>query len=159
MVATLHWSFNFYFFLHILPERQRYPSIMKHGVFFLLTLFEGVTYSRIPLRAKHIVFPMTVLALYSGWTVFQSFFGPSNPFFYGQEHGCHPNDDDAVYPQLNWSKRPDLSSVNWLLALLFVVPVHYYLLWAFSCWSGGWRFDGSNRRFLNPEMADTSLTP
>ena len=125
---------------------------MKHGVFFLLTLWEGLVYSRIPLRAKLLVFPGSLFALYAAWTWYQSHYGPSNPFFYGQDHDCHPNDDDAVYPQVNWRKRPAKSSLS--LAGVFVfVPLHYFALWIVSAWSGGCRWDGSQRRFVASRAA------
>ena len=147
IVTSVYWATHVHFFLYILPAAQRYSSVMKHGGFFVLTLLDGMVYSRIPLRAKHLVFPLGLIALYGSWTIFQSFFGPTNPFFYGQEHGCHPDDDDAVYSQLNWSKHPTRSSRNWILGTIFV-PAHFYVLWVLSLWSGGSRFDGTNQRFV-----------
>jgi hypothetical protein len=153
VVATVHWTTNLYFFLHVLPKRQRYPSLMKHGILFVLIVLEGRYYCRIPLRSKHLLFPLSMFTLYGSWTVFQSFFGPSNPFFYGQERVWNPFDDDAVYPQMNWSKRPIQTSWNWLLCFVSI-PAHFYFLWIIFCWSGkGTCFDGSNHYFKEKRIA------
>jgi hypothetical protein len=56
-------------------------------------------------------------------------------------------DDDAIYPQFNWGKRPMQASHNVLLGFI-LVPVHFYVLWIIFCWSGkGLCFDGSNHFF------------
>ena len=149
VVTTVHWSTNLHFFLNVLPQQQRYPSVMKHGVFFLLTLWEGQVYSCIPLRAKLYVFPLAILLLYTAWTYYQSrCYGPSNPFFYGQDHEwAHPDDDDAVYSQLNWHKRPVQSSLGVCCGAV-LAPLHFVVLWMVSAWSGGNRWDGKHRRFI-----------
>ena len=154
IVTTVHWSTNVRFFLHVLPRKQRYPSVMKHGVFFVLTLWEGLVYSCIPLRAKLLGFPLTILTLYAAWTFFQSHYGPSNPFFYGQDHDWtgYPDDDDAVYPQFNWHKRPAESSLNTVYGFV-LVPFHFLVLWVVSAWWGGCQWDGSHRRYVLSSFA------
>lgn len=157
IVTVVHWVTNLDFFLHVLPTRQRYPSLMKHGIFFVITLWEGQCYSRIPIRAKHYIFPFLFLMLYAAWTCYQSNYGPSNPFFYGQEHPwSHPDDDDAVYPQLNWRKRPGHASVNVAYGIVFA-PVHFGVLWILSNLSYDskvrrYKWDGQHRRFAKKSL-------
>ena len=132
---THYWATYSYIFFHVLPSKHRYPAIVKHGVLFLLIFWEGAFYSRIPLRGKLSVFPGAFIAIFGAWTFIQSHYGPSNPEFYGQEHEQHPEDDDAIYPQLNWRKRPAQASCLWLSGFV-LIPLHFFALWTFLVWWG-----------------------
>lgn len=107
-------------------DRPSYSQIMKHGVFMVLVLLEGLILNSIPIRVKQIAFPTLVAILYCIWTLLHAFFDIGNPL---ENDNDETTDDDAIYGIVNWRKRPELSAEVTIIATFVVQPVLFLTLW------------------------------
>jgi len=114
-----------YWYLVYDGDVLRFSSVSAHGVIFVLIWVDGLAVNRIPVRLRHwfeICFP-TFFA-YVVWTVLQSplVFDVDNP----------GEDDDKIYPLLDWSSTPLKSFVMTFGITVVSAPIIHLILWALS---------------------------
>jgi hypothetical protein len=117
-------------------EPVTYNMVMKHGGLMLVVLLEGRFINRIPVRQKHLLFPVAFMTLYVVWTVLHSVFNLGNPYV---------ADSDAIYSPLDWQANVAESAVTSVVLVLGITPLMFLNIWLFSIWSFPFHFDGLNR--------------
>jgi hypothetical protein len=113
-----------------------YKMVMKHGGFMALVILEGRFINRIPVRQKHLLFPITFMTLYVIWTVVHNVFNLGNPYV---------ADSDAIYESLDWQNNLTASAVTSVVLILGITPLMFLNTWLLSIWSFPFHFDGLNR--------------
>ena len=107
-----------------------YETVMLHGIFFMLVLFDGMILNRIPIRLKHLLWTELVSFVYLLWTLIHGLSPLGNPNL-----NCEDNpdtDDDALYDTLNWKKRPVPALILVFFVMGVAVPIVHHLLWFVS---------------------------
>jgi len=137
-VALLFWLLEYSFDTGC----PSYNSLMKHGVFMVLVLLEGLVLNSIPIRAKHVVFPVTLACLFLIWSILQAVFNIGNPL---REDDDEETDDDAIYGAINWRERPESTAQVAVVSSFVLVPILFLTLWTAS--------KISKRRYLETNRA------
>lgn len=117
-------------------EPVTYKMIMTHGGIMILVLLEGRFINRIPVRQKHLLFPMIFIHLFILWTVLHDFAGLGNPYV---------EDSDAIYDALDWKENWKEAAVTSAVLAFGVTPLLFLNIWLLSIWSFPFHFDGLNR--------------
>ena len=130
-------------------EPVTYKMVMKHGGLMLLVLLEGRFVNRIPVRQKHLLFPMVFMSLYVVWTVIHDVLNLGNPY----------SDSNATYEALDWNKSLIQSIVSSVILVFGVTPFLFLNVWLLSIWSFPFHFDGLNRHhyYLEEKEKQPSL--
>lgn len=118
------------------PVTSWYKMIMKHGGFMALVLLEGRFINQIPVRQKHLLFPVIFMILYVVWTVLHDVFKLGNPYV---------ADSDAIYESLDWQNNVTASAVTSVVLVVGITPLMFLNTWLLSIWSFPFHFDGLNR--------------
>jgi len=113
-----------------------YKMVMKHGVIMLLVLLEGRFVNLIPVRQKHLLFPMLFATLFVIWTIIHDVLGLGNPYV---------ADSDAIYEALNWNEQVTESLITSVVLVFAVTPLLFLNVWILSIWAFPFHFDGLNR--------------
>ena len=146
-VAVAQMSVTIFFWVLEFDQSEpvTYKMIMKHGGFMALVLLEGRFINRIPVRQKHLLFPVIFMTLYVAWTVLQGFLNLGNPYV---------ADSDAIYESLDWQNNVTESAVTSVVLVLGITPLMFLNTWLLSIWSFPFHFDGLNRAHYFLEEKD-----
>lgn len=118
-------------------------TVMKNVVIPALILFEGHAVNCVPVRMKHLVFPMVFAILFVIWSVIHSYANIGNP--YSNVEDPEQTDNDATRPSLNWKDQPTESFGISAILVFGVTPFLFLNIWLLSVWSFPFHFDGTNR--------------
>jgi hypothetical protein len=117
LVTILYWALEFD------PSRfQPYLGIMLHGGTMVLIIIDGCILSRIPLRIKQFWFYELSSFIYIIWTIIHSFSSIGNPF--NESRG---EDDNSIYPQLDWKDNTTTAIITSVLVLFVGNPIIFLL--------------------------------
>lgn len=143
-VALLFWMLEYDVDNGVIPA---YSSLMKHGIFMVLVLAEGLILNATPIRARQLFLSMTFTSLYFIWSLLHSFLGVGNPL---RQDNNDTTDDDAIYEAINWKKRPESTAMIAAITALLIVPVLFLMLWMWSAYSNSCCFciAAPRRRYL-----------
>ena len=122
-ITLLYWASGLQF------GPVTYVAVMEHGGLALLLLMDGLVWSLIPIRVKHVVFLLTVCLLYFAWTIVDALANIG-----GGEWGPAYN-DDALYPVLNWKERTRSAAILSAFAVLVLAPALFATCWMLSLMS------------------------
>lgn len=125
-IAILFWTTVYEFKS---SEAVTYVTGMVHGGTAVLLLLDGFVMSRIPLHWRQFVLFETFCILYIVWNVAHAFSGIGNPY-----DGV-TQDDDAIYPMLDWKPTQGTYAKSILLAVGFLVvgnPIVFGICWRLS---------------------------
>ena len=117
-------------------------NLMSHGIVMLMMLVDGLVIGRIPMRIKQIVYIFIATVAFIVWTVIDDLIVKGND-----------TAKDAVGNVFNWGTNPLWAALWTTIALLLIVPVAFYVIWAASLWSRWCKFDGSLRRLCSEDTA------
>lgn len=142
-----------------------YVSIMEHGVVGSLVLLDGSRLGSVPVRAGQVLPLLALCVTYLAWSGLHCLLGVglgewAGPMWETDDDGSGSNDDDAIYPVLNWCGGKDgieVASYVSTFAVLVLAPTAFWVVWMLGLaapreeeeerkWCGRrWKHDGSRR--------------
>ena len=99
---------------------------MEHGGIATLILIDGLLVGLVPVRAKHIVYLLTVSASYLTWSIVDAVLEIGN----GEWGPAY--EDDALYPVLNWNNDQKGATIVCAFVICVLSPCLFYGCWALS---------------------------
>jgi len=136
-ITMLYWSGT-----ALQSGHGTYVSVMEHGGIATLVLIDGLLVGLVPVRAKHVVFLMTVSLSYMAWSVVDTVLGIGN----GEWGPAY--EDDALYPVLNWNDDRKGATIVSAVVICVLSPCLFYGCWILSL-SASWC--SSSSRTVVPE--------
>lgn len=128
-------TLSFWFLVYpTIDSKIKYRMIFNHGVLAVLLLIDGNFISRIPVRIKQIVFPITYGIFYEVWTIIHAFTNLGN----GNKEG------ELLYDVIDWKRYPWKTAIYLVAISLIVLPFFFFLVWLLSLMNG-FRFNGGRR--------------
>ena len=125
-IVALYWALDYQEAVSV-----TYINAMKHGGVFIIVLMEGLFVDRTPVRIHHLRYPMFLLILYLIWTLVHGLLTDiGNPNNNGGDQT--EEDDDAIYPVLNWEERPESAAVTALITGFVLIPLFFMIIYVLS---------------------------
>lgn len=105
-----------------------FQNLQKHGILGVLVLFDKLVVHRMPIRFKQIFLVYAFSIIYAIWSAIHAVSGIGHPF----SDNDPETDDDAIYPTVNWIKRPRSAAIMTLFLLIIVIPIIFFSLLGLS---------------------------
>jgi hypothetical protein len=122
-VTVLYWYLEFDY-----ANKVQYFGFMKHGGLLILCLIEGLFVNRVPVRIRHMMYPMAISMLYILWTLIHDLaLDVGNPNVNGTD-----GDDDAIYTSLSWKNRPLDTFLTSMFAVFVLAPLLFFVIFLLS---------------------------
>lgn len=132
-VTFLFWSVEYDYVSGV-----TYYNFMKHGGVMILVLLEGLVVNRVPVRFRHIVYPMFISFLYVLWTLIHDILfdvGYPNVDDSAGDDAAGDDaagDDDAIYTSISWKNRPKETLIISLISIFVLSPVLFLIIYVLS---------------------------
>lgn len=124
-IVALYWALDYQ------GVSVTYMNGMKHGGVFVIVFLDGLFVDRTPVRIHHLRYPMILSILYLIWTVVHGLLTDiGNPNNNGGDQTAE--DDDAIYPVLNWEERPESAAVTAFIAVFVLIPLFFMIIYELS---------------------------